>query len=428
MQLNKKQSYAFTQISMGKNLFITGPGGVGKSVLIHKIKEMFEDDTVFLAPTGIAAQNIKGSTIHRTFKFPIGFLGHYQRTKVSKKAENIFGNDVVKRIVIDEISMVRADLFTAVDQVLRRVKKRNKPFGGIQVIVVGDFFQLPPVLNNSTPEGKYFLQEFSSPFAFDCDSWNEAGFETIELDQVMRQSDSQFINALNSIRQKDKNYAKNLDFLNNIGNKSIEVDEPLFLCSTNKDAETINQHHYEEVEGEEKLYTGVVDKQFKDFPVPISLYLKEGCKVLICANSQGDSEFFNGQTGVVTSLHDDYVMVQLDGDDYPTKVDSNTWEEYDYDVVDGILNSSVVGTYRQLPIKLGYAVTIHKSQGLSLDNAVIYTGRGCFTHGQAYVALSRLRSLQGLHMMQPVSLSEIIVDQRVRIFYEHNKTANLMNM
>lgn len=427
MNLNEKQSYALEQVARGKNLFITGPGGVGKSVLIHKIKDLFGDSTVFLAPTGIAAQNIKGATIHRTFKFPIGFLGVGARKRVSEKAQSLFESDTIKRIVIDEISMVRADLFTAIDHNLRRIKKVNKPFGGVQIVLVGDFYQLSPVLNNRSPEAQYFNAEFSSVFAFSTESWQQAGLQTIMLDEVMRQSDVDFISALNSIRTRDSEYSSKLDYLNKIGNKSVDVDEPLFLCSTNKDAETINAHHYDDLAGDDHVYHGIVDGNFKDFPVPEHLTLKVGCKILVCANSQGDSEFYNGQTGYVTVLEDKYILAKLDGVHDEVKIEHNLWEEFEYSVVGDDLNADVVGSFRQFPVKLGYAVTIHKSQGLSLDNAVIYTGRGCFAHGQAYVALSRLRSLEGLHMMKPIGLDEVIVNSEVKKFYEDNKYSNLMN-
>lgn len=428
MDLNKKQAYALEQVARGKNLFITGPGGVGKSVLIHKIKDLFGDSTVFIAPTGIAAQNISGATIHRTFKLPIGFLGVGARRRVSQKAEQLFESDVITRIVIDEISMVRADLFSTIDHQLRRIKKRNKPFGGIQIVVVGDFYQLSPVLNSRSPEAKYFNQEYKSVFSFATDSWAEAGFETIQLDEIMRQTDFDFIDALNSIRTRDSNYMTKLNYLNGIGDKDVTVDEPLFLCSTNKDAETINEHHYSDLAGEERTYRGEVTNNFKDFPVPETLTLKEGCKILICANSQGDSDFYNGQTGYITELFSKYVIAKLDGIADPVKIEANVWEEFEYSVTDGELNIEPVGSFKQLPIKLGYAVTIHKSQGLSLDNAVIYTGRGCFAHGQAYVALSRLRSLEGLHIMKPIGIDEIIVDSEVNKFYENNKFSNLLNM
>lgn len=430
MQLNSKQAYAFEQVAKGKNLFITGPGGVGKSVLIRKIRDVFGDSTIFLAPTGIAAQNIKGSTVHRAFQFPIGFIGAHQRRNPSKKAEQLFGGDAVTRIVIDEISMVRADLLTAIDQVLRRIKKRNVPFGGIQVVAVGDFFQLSPVLNEKSPEAKYFKEEFSSPFAFDTDSWRDAGFETINLDEVMRQDDEIFIRALNSVRTKDNIFHQSVDFLNKMSAKPIDEEmEPLFLCSTNKDADTINAHHYDAIDSEEKLYQGTVTGQFKDFPVQQSMMLKVGCKVLICANSSAmsDSEYYNGQTGYIESMNDGFVSVVLDGDDVPTRIEQTTWEEFDYVLENGSLKSVVVGTFKQFPIKFGWAVTIHKSQGLSLDSAVIYTGRGCFAHGQAYVALSRLRTLEGMFMMRPLGLDEVIVDDRVKKFYEDNRYANLFN-
>lgn len=427
MQLNAKQQYAFTEILRGNNIFISGPGGVGKSVLVRKIRDMYGDDTIFLSPTGIAAQNIQGSTIHRTFKFPLGFLSKFQRSKVADAVRDLFEGDDIKRIVIDEISMVRADLFAAVDANLRKIKRRNVAFGGLQVIVVGDFFQLPPVLNERSVEAEYFREEFDSPFAFDTDSWRDAGFQTIELDEIMRQSDQEFIAALNSIRCRDADFAKSLAKLNKIGmNRDDIADDTLFLCSTNKDADMVNADNYDSIEGEERMFYGTKKGSFRDLPVPQEMNLKIGTKVLICAND-ADEKYFNGQTGYVAAFGGDgTVDVQLETGT-TVKVQRFTWQEFEYFNDGQGVGIRSIGEYNQLPLKLGYAVTIHKSQGLSLSNAAIYTGRGCFAHGQCYVALSRLRSLEGLHILKEIGSYEVIVDTRVKQFYEANKYANLMN-
>ena len=427
MKFNIGQQSAFSKFKQGLNLFISGPGGVGKSVLINYIREHYEDETVFLAPTGIAAINIKGATAHRVFRFPLGVLGKYERNNVAEKAEAVFNkNSGIKRIVIDEISMMRADLFAAIDHQLRKIRKINKPFGGLQVLVVGDFYQLPPVLNKKGGEYDAFSREFFSEFAFDTDTWKEAGFVTVELNEVMRQNDVDFINALNSIRVKDKNYATSVNFLNKRAAQNDEIgDDPIFLCSTNKDADTINQHNFDELEGEIKFYTGTKWGSFKGCLVPDVIELKVGAKVLICAN--GDA-YVNGQVGFVESMHENVIFVQLQGYGEDTvAVKKHKWEEFDYENKGDGVKAVAIGGFEQFPIKLGYAITVHKSQGISLDSGIIYNGRGFFCPGQAYVGLSRLRTLSGLGMIKPLDLSDIIVDKRVTTFYENNRYANLMN-
>lgn len=426
-KFNKGQNRAFDLFKKGHNLFISGPGGVGKSVLINHIREHYSDRTVFLAPTGIAAINIQGATVHRVFRFPLGVLGKHERNSVAEKAAAVFCKEAgVKTIVIDEISMCRGDLLSAIDNQLRKIRKINKPFGGLQVIVVGDFYQLPPVLNKKGGEYEAFIKEFISEFAFDTDSWKEANFITVELDEIMRQTDADFIGALNSIRVKDKNYATSVNFLNKRAANNEDINEDaIFLCSTNKDADTINQHNFDELEGEIRTYTGAKWGTFKGCLVPEVIELKVGAKVLICAN--GD-DYVNGQTGYVESMHENSIFVQLEG--YGQEivvVKRHKWEELDYENKGDGVKAVPIGGFEQFPIRLGWAITVHKSQGISLDYGIIYNGRGFFCPGQAYVGLSRLRSLAGLGMIKPLDLSDIIVDNRVKIFYENNRYSNLMN-
>ena len=430
-KLNEDQLYAESRILAGANVFLSGPGGVGKSVLINHIRDNYDEgDTVYLAPTGIAAINIEGATIHRIFRFPLGFLDRFTRDKVSDKTLELFDKkNKVKRIVIDEISMCRADTFVAIDRQLRKIRRINRPFGGIQVIVVGDFFQLPPVLNERSSEGQAFLSEFDSEFCFKTDTWFEAGFETIQLTKVMRQKDSEFIDALNSIRVKASDYAKSLQFLNVKAMEKVEEEvDTIFLCSTNKNADTINSHKFEELEGEVRKYKGKKEGAFKADPVPENLELKVGTKVLICVNN-GD-EYSNGQLGHVESMHDETIFVRLQGyGGGVVAVQKHKWEEFDYTVgSNGEAKKFPVGSFIQFPLKFGWAITVHKSQGLSLDSAILYAGNGFFCPGQAYVGLSRLRTLEGLYMLKPLELTDVIVDPRVKKFYEDNRYSNLLNV
>lgn len=417
--LNEKQQYAYDRIQAGKNVFITGPGGVGKSVLIGRLRDEAGADTILMAPTGIAAQNIQGSTIHRIFQFPFGFITKSARRNISSKAKSLFEGSDIKRIIIDEISMVRADVIAAIDMQLRIIRKTMKPFGGIQMVIVGDFFQLAPILKRNSAEANMLLSEFKSMFAFDTQAWAEGGFEMIYLDQVMRQSDETFVNALNQIRLKKDGYRKALEFLNTEAMKEKEASEAIFLCATNAEADVVNNYYFDEIKEKPFTFKGNVSGSFTEFPVPKVMDLKETARVLVCANN-AEVGYFNGQTGVITNIGNKVIRVKLD-DGSTVEVEEYKWDEYSYVKQNGKVVKTIVGSYWQMPIKLGYGITIHKSQGMSLNAAVLHTSGKCFAHGQAYVALSRLRSLDGLMMLQPMLASEIIVDPLVSKFYEEVK-------
>lgn len=420
--LNEGQQKGLDTFLSGQNMFITGSGGKGKSVLINKIKEIADSYAVFLSPTGIAALNIEGSTIHSTFRFPLGYLYKSRRENVSDHVQELFETDVIKTIIIDEISMVRSDVFSAMDRQLRKIKRRNIPFGGLQIVVVGDFFQLPPVINKRTEEGKLLLKEFKNEFCFSTKSWEEAAFVLIELQKPMRQKDIEFIGHLEMIRQKEVGYQDSIKFFNDVCSQH-DPEDPVYLCTVNKNADAINEHFYDMLDGNEIVYEGVVSKSFKDRPVPQTLKLKVGAKVMCRANLE-DKSMMNGETGYVTHLSNDSVIVKKTNGVTVT-VKAFKWRANDYKVEGDTISTFETGTYTQIPLILAYGISIHKSQGLSLDEAMIHTGNGCFASGQIYVALSRLRTLQGLGLMNPLTTRDVIVDPAIVDFYENIRYGSL---
>lgn len=421
VSLNTKQSEVMKKVISGDNLYIGGPGGVGKSFLIREIMNGFGGSTVLLAPTGIAALNIGGATVHSVFKLPLGILTKSDHNNVSQKVHDLFDkNGPVKRIVIDEISMVRQDVFKAIDIQLRKARRLNIPFGGLQVIVVGDFYQLPPVVTNN--EKKYFFKEYDSQFAFGGETWSQGSFNYFELDEIMRQTDGVFIGHLQRIRQRAPGFEESVRFFNNWAIPNTEAvleEDPVFLCTINRVADQINQENYNSLDEKEYMFRGEVEGKFgNNKPSPENLGLKFGTKVLFTANDV-NGQFKNGETGYVTGFVGKSVKVLKESNEQEILVDKHTWEERDYAVNGGSLISFPVGKYKQYPLKHGWAVTIHKSQGMSLDNAVIQMGRGAFASGQTYVALSRLRTLEGMGLIGNILPSDVIVDPAISDFYKN---------
>jgi len=420
MSLNEKQHLAMNKVIGGDNIYVSGPGGVGKSYLVRHIMDKFAGSTVLLAPTGIAALNIGGSTIHSAFKLPFSVLTKREHTRVNAKTEDLFSKDgPVRRIIIDEISMVRGDVMACMDQHLRRIRRLNVPFGGLQVIVVGDFFQLPPVI---TPREKsIYFNEYDSGFAFGGETWSGAGFHHIELDEIMRQSDATFIHHLQNVRKKvNGEYQKSIEFFNRIGNQNkhtIEELDPVFLCTTNKSADIVNEANFNELEGEVSTYFAKEKGKVSAQPAPRELNLKYGTKVMFTANTD---HFKNGETGYVLDTKSDRVLVIKESDESEVWVEAFKWEERDYEVVNGSLSTYPRGSYEQIPLKVAYAVTIHKSQGLTLPSAVIDLTRPCFSSGQLYVALSRIKTLEGIGLTHPIRASDAIVDPEIQEFYDND--------
>jgi ATP-dependent DNA helicase PIF1 len=341
---------------------------------------------------------------------PLGYPTASDYNKISPAFKALFGgNTKVDRIILDEVSMQRADGLDMIDYKLRKVRDTDKPFGGIQMIPVGDFYQLESIVK---PDEKAVLaREYKSPFAFSAKCWN---FKTVELTQVVRQSDEEQIALLQSIRRKDRNYIESLMHLQDIALPYVNCPDTLHLCCYNTDADNFNNHWYSTVKSPEVTYWGIGEN--KDVPIPNQLRLKVGIKVLICANDL-EGGYVNGDRGTIVYLGNGYVTVEKDNGD-TVDVVPFTWEKYKLKSTSKGLSRSLVSSFQQLPIRLGWAVSIHKSQGMSLDRAAIDIGKGCFGHGQFYVAVSRVRNLNNLSFVRHVSPKNVILNPAVDSFYK----------
>lgn len=400
------QQAAYDAAQKGKNIFITGSGGNGKSYLT---KALTTRTTLVCAPTGIAALNVKGTTCHRAFGLPIGLPQAKDKMIIGKAQAQVLRS--VDRIIISEVGMLRIDQLELIDAKLKLARCNKKPFGGVQMIMEGDFFQLEPIVSES--EEEIFYSKYESPFCFDYKGWK---FETFNLTQPQRHPKIEQYNTLNKIRVGDTSGLTEL--LMEVNPYKLSEDT-LHLCCYNKDAAKVNSYWYNL--NTSKQYTFNADLvgkiSEKDVLVPATLNLKVGCKVLLCANDP-TAGYVNGDTGVITSIHPDSVMVKLASGN-EVEVVHYTWETYSYSVKGRSVTKEVVGSFRQIPITLGWAISIHKSQGMTLDSAAIHTGNGCFSHGQLYVAVSRVRDLNNLSFLRQENVTErdLIVREEVKEFY-----------
>lgn len=406
--------------STKQNIFLTGKAGTGKTTLIKYFKNNTKKKVVILAPTGVSAVNIGGQTIHSFFKFGINV------TPVSvKKATgsgSIYKN--LDAIIIDEISMVRADLLDCVDRFMRlNGKDKNSPFGGVQIIAVGDLFQLPPVVTSY--EEEMFSSYYKSPYFFDSKVFAESGFKLIELNKIYRQDDSKFIDILEGIRSgniKDSH----LDLLNKRHQDPLNEDidpsaysDYIFLVTTNAMADSINNGRLNELESAKIVFKGRKTGMFeRNLPTNEDLFLKENSRIMMLNNDK-EGRWVNGDLGTVTKIneHKQEIYVRLENGT-EALVPKYTWEmiKFSYDKDFDSVDTDVVGTFAQFPIRLAWAITIHKGQGKTYNNVIVDFGRGTFTHGQAYVALSRCRSLEGMILKTPLIRRHIMIDERINTF------------
>ncbi len=394
-------------------LFLTGKAGTGKSTLLNLFKKTSDQKIITLAPTGVAAVLVGGQTIHSFFRFPPGWISTKDYKPLSKKMV-----EKIKLIIIDEISMVRADVLDHMDAVLRMSAKNALPFGGIPMLWIGDLYQLPPVV--SSPEEKeYFQQFYQSPFFFSAKVMkNIPNFEIIELNQIFRQNELKFIRLLNKIRLNEIDEEDLMELNQRTIDMGQIVEQPIItLTSTNAAASAINLKALSEIDQVPKIYsaslTGTV--QASHHPVDEYLSLKIGAQVMTIKNDP-QKNYHNGSLGVVTELGEKSIKIRLEGQDEEIEIAPTTWDVVRYKLKDEGILAEVVGSFSQLPVKLAWAMTIHKSQGKTFDRIMVDLGRGAFENGQAYVALSRCKSLEGVYLKGNLNWRDIRTDERVTDF------------
>ena len=394
-----------------QNIFITGKAGAGKTTLLEYFRNNSKKNFVILASTGISAIKAKGKTIHSFFLFP-------PRILINEKIKRLRSKVISKidTILIDECSMIRCDVLDAIDQSLRLNRNSNKSFGGIQIILLGDLHQLPPVIrenereifNNFYPVGHYF---------FNANCFEESNIKTYELTKVFRQKDKNFINILNNIRSGKVN-DNDLEVLNNrvINQNSDIPSETIILSPTNKRVDSINNLNLQNINSETFSYESSETGDFKEKPADEILELKVGAQVMLIKNDfKSPKRWVNGSIGVVTQLTENSIQLKIKNKIY--KIKQDTWEKFDYLIKDGQVVHEVVATFTQYPIKLAWAVTIHKSQGQTFEKAIIDLDRGSFAPGQTYVALSRVTSMDGLFLTRKINVSDVVFDKNIENYF-----------
>jgi len=402
------------------NFFITGRAGTGKSTLLQLFKRTTKKNVVTLAPTGLAALNVKGQTIHSFFGFPPKMISPEE----IRKRKNHWFYKKVDTIIIDEISMVRADMLDAINRMLQINRDSNDSFGGVQMIFFGDLFQLPPVIA-STYERELLNQRYASPYFFSSDAFiADEDFVTIELNTVYRQEEKRFVRLLDNIRMRSFD-ADDLEELNVAAERVADPEKlAITLCTTNAIANAKNMEELRKLTTEERCYNGKVGGAFNPrlYPTDLSLRLHIDAQVMVVKNDP-QKRFVNGTLGKVLELHQEHVLIDTRGNGHREdliEIHPMEWEilKYRVDEKNPIkFKTETIGTFTQLPLKLAWAITIHKSQGKTFENVVIDLGKGAFDYGQTYVALSRCKTLDGIVLQRPLRPRDIFVDERINSFY-----------
>ncbi|MFN7117079.1 MAG: ATP-dependent RecD-like DNA helicase [Saprospiraceae bacterium] len=421
LELNADFQYALDAIEKeGKNLFITGRAGTGKSTLLQLFKSTTRKKTVVLAPTGIAALNVGGQTIHSFFGFPPKFL---QRNEIHKRRDRrLYKN--LDILIIDEISMVRADLLDNIDYFLRLNRENPNPFGGVQVVFFGDLFQLPPVVNSQSHEMQLFHAQYETPYFFSARVMEDFHMDMMELQKVYRQENRHFLRLLEGIRLNRIELDELLELNVRHEKDFVPQDFYITLTSRNDRANAINQQELDRIPLPAQTYYATITGEFNPqlFPTEQALRLKLSAQVMFIKNDP-KRQFVNGTIGKVVKLENDAITVMIEENDNRryVEVEPLDWEilRYEPSTTDPTaIETRTIGTFRQYPLKLAWAITIHKSQGKTFDKVIIDLGSGAFEHGQTYVALSRCRTLEGIVLKQPIRQKDILTDERIVEFYE----------
>ena len=395
-------------------IMIRGRAGTGKTTLIRFILEQDGDNQVVVAPTGVAAINAGGQTIHSFFRIPPR-LHNLSEIHPRRGGGKLFKN--LRRVIIDEISMVRADLLDAIDYALQINRRDSRPFGGVQMVFVGDFLQLPPVVRRDE-EDILSSKGYATPFAFSAKCLSHIEVTTIELSKVHRQDDPEYIELLGNLRTAHDLEATIGTFNERCLGPHKQNVVPVVLAGTNSVADQYNARGLQILTGEPLTYNGVLIGEFNvdtdKLPTPQALTLKVGARIMMVKNDK-DKRWVNGSLGTVKRLEKDRIWVVLDDEKGEHEVLKTSWENirYGWDEKNKHIEAKVVGSYSQIPVIPAWALTIHKAQGLTLENVRVDLAHGAFASGQTYVALSRARSLKGLSFASPLRTSDVRIDQRL---------------
>lgn len=419
-----------------KSLFLTGKAGTGKSYLLRKLTEHTHKKFVILASTGVAALNVGGQTIHSFLRIePRPYLPNDKEIQeLSDEKKELLRN--LDLIIIDEVSMVRSDLMQAVDLSLRKNLKSPYPFAGKQLLLIGDLFQLPPVVSNKNLGEKEIIDHnYQTPYFFSSQSLeNGYNYHVVELQKVYRQTDADFISVLNAVRTSNVSTGH----LQVINKRHIPGYEPadgsfeITLCTRNDIADDLNKSKLDSLKGMTKTFRAIMTGDFlkekgaNKLPADSELYLKPDAQVMFIKNDQS-RRWVNGSIGKIVSINADTLRIKVDVTDEVHVVERTLWEhiEYKWNKEEEKIEKIVTGTFQQFPIKLAWAVTIHKSQGQTYQNAIIDMGSGAFAPGQTYVALSRCTTLNGIKLKRPITLRDIITDSRIGTYLQNKITPSM---
>lgn len=413
VELSSQQLALLDILNKTKNhIFITGKAGTGKSVLLSHFKNNTSKKLVVVAPTGIAALNIQGQTIHSLFNIRPDSTAKQPLSAKGKETKLL---ESIDTLVIDEISMVGADLVDLIDQKLRLIRKSQLPFGGVKLIMFGDLYQLPPIISDRVLS-KYLNTKYKSIYFFDAHVWHKTKMDTYELTKIFRQKDDKYKKVLNSIRVGQAN-ERILKSLNARIKKKIPTDGAMTLAVANKDVDLINQSKLNQIKSNEYIFKATKSGNFKksECLAEDELKLKVGAQVMMIRNDK-NKRWVNGTIGQIKTLSSNSIKVKINSQIY--EVEKATWSKikYSFNLDKNMVEKTEVGSITQYPLKLAWAVTIHKSQGQTFDKCVVDLKRGAFAKGQTYVALSRCKSLAGLYLTSPILPSDIEVAKEVAKF------------
>lgn len=392
------------------HVFVTGEAGTGKSTLLRYFRSRTRKNVAVLAPTGVAAINVGGQTVHSFFRFPFHFM-HRSDIKRLRKPEVIEGLD---SLIIDEASMIRADMMDAIDYALRVNRGRmQEAFGGVQLIMFGDLFQLPPVIDEEME--KVYREKYANPYFFQAEVFDYIRPKYLVLDKIYRQSDADFIRLLQRIRNRECEDRDMAALNTRVRRLDFDASEHIVtLNTTNADALRINERRLASLPGKEYRFTASITGEIDAGSVIAEqlLKIKKGAQVMMLRNDP-EKRWVNGTIARVAEVDEHTIQVRI-GDEVH-EVPMAAWEKvrYVYNQIEDKIEHEVIGLFQQFPVKLAWAITIHKSQGQSFDELHIDLGYGAFAHGQLYVALSRCRSMEGITLKRPVAYSDVIFDEQI---------------